>query len=175
MSARIKPTALLTLLVGALLAALPFAVAADAILAVDPGIYDVWAPTEGPEYAGVALRFENGALQVQLIAEGEGSLPDAVLGFTGETPRLAPFDRVHLSAALGRSPQVRTVVGGVILEHHETSVSALRQAYAAALAELGFTLNSSSTRTRWDFVNGTAAIRVNVAPDGQNVTAYVGR
>ena len=167
-----------TWLAGLLLALTPLAIAShtfDALLVVDPGIYDVKAPVEVPDRAGVALAFDGAALHVSLVAAGNGSLPDANLGFEGEAPRVAPFDQVHLSAALDRSAKVQTVIGGVLLEHHETTVRSLRDAYVSALADLGFTLESDANGRSWHFTNGAAAIRVIVAPVGNNVQAYVGR
>ena len=167
-----------TWLAGLVLAFAPLAVANhmySAVLEVDTGIYDVRAPTAAPEHAGVALAFDGSALQVHLVAEGSGSLPDANLGFAGETPRIAPFDQVHLSAALDRSPKVQTIVGGVLLEHRNTSVQSLREAYVSAMADLGFTLDAGGNGRIWHFTNGEAGIRVSVAPNGKNVQVYVGR
>lgn len=167
-----------TWLAGLLLAFTPLAFANHmfpAVLEVDPGIYDVRAPTAAPTRAGVALAFDGSAIQVHLVASGSGTLPDANLGFAGETPRIAPFDQVHLRAALDRSPKVQNVAGGVLLEHRNTSVRSLRDAYVSAMAEFGFTLEAGANGRIWHFTNGEAGIRVSVAPIGKNVQAYVGR
>lgn len=165
-------------LAGLLLALSPLAFAShtyDALLMVDPAIYDVKAPTEVPEHAGVVLAFDGAVLHVNLVASGNGSLPDANLGFAGEAPRIAPFDQVHLSAALGRSSKVQTTHGGVLLEHGDTTVRSLKDAYVRAFADLGFTLESDGNGRSWRFLNGSTGIRVIVAPVGNSVRAYVGR
>ncbi len=176
MSPSAKSARPLAVVIGLLLLALtPLAFAADVNLWVDAGIYDVRPPTSAPSRAGVSLAYDGNAIVVQLVAAGTGTLPDANLGFAGETPRIQPFDQVNLSAALGRSTKVGTQAGGVTLEHRHVSVRALQRAYEQALAEFGFTLGGDSTQTRWHFSNGTSSIRVNVIPNGRNVEAYVGR
>ena len=167
-----------TWLAGLVLALTPLAVANHmypAILEVDAAIYDVRAPTAAPTRAGVVLAFDGTDLTVHLVASGSGSLPEANLGFAGETPRIAPFDQVHLRAALERSPKVQSLVGGVLLEHRNTTVRSLRDAYVSAMADLGFTLEAGGNGRIWRFTNGEAGIRVSVAPSGKNVQAYVGR
>jgi len=163
-------------LAGLLLAATSIAFASDARLVLDAAIFDVKAPTKGPEQAGVSLAFEGDVLQVHLIAKGSGTLPDVNLGFKGETPRIAPFDQVHVSAVLQRSPKVEEFTGGVQLEHRNTTVFGLKGAYVNAMADLGFRLDAGgSTAHIWRFVSGDASIRVHVMPAGKNVVAYVGR
>ncbi len=153
----------------------PVAFATDARLQVDASIYDVRPPTKAPTRAGVALALDGGTLLVQLVASGKGTLPDVDLGFSGETPRTRALDRVDLNAALQRSSKLQTMVGGVVIEHRNTSVATLRAAYAKAMGELGFTIAAGSTINRWHFVNGTDVVRVNAVPAGKNVIAYVGR
>ncbi len=167
-----RPFAVLAAL---MLVATPLAFAADARLVVDPAIYDVELPDEGPERAGITLAFNGSFLEVHVIESGAGNLPDVNLGFTGETPRTRPFSQVDLSAVVERSPKLQTWIGGVILEHRNTNVLAVKSAYASALADLGFTLSDASTRTRWQFTNGVESMHVNVVPEGKNVITYVGR
>ncbi len=163
-------------LAGLVLAATSIAFASDACLVLDATIFDVKAPTEGPEQAGVSLAFEGDMLQVHLIAKGTGTLPDINLGFKGETPRIRPLDQVHVSAVLQRSPKVEEFTGGVQLEHRNTTVFGLKGAYVNAMADLGFTLDAAGSKAHiWRFVRGDACIRVHVMPAGKNVVAYVGR
>ena len=159
-----------------LLAVGSIAFASDACVVLDATIFDVKAPTEGPEQAGVSLAFEGDMLQVHLIAKGTGTLPDINLGFKGETPRIRPLDQVHVSAVLQRSLKVEEFTGGVQLEHRNTTVFGLKSAYVNAMADLGFALDAGgSTAHIWRFVRGDACIRVHVMPAGKNVVAYVGR
>ncbi len=153
----------------------PSAFAADARLQVDASIYDVRPPTKAPTRAGVALAFDGGTLLVQLVASGKGTLPDVNLGFSGDTPRTRALDRVNVNEAIQRSAKLQTMVGGVVIEHRNTSMATLRAAYAQALGELGFSVGAGSTLDRWHFVNGTDVVRVNAVSAGKNVIAYVGR
>ncbi len=163
-------------LAGFLLVVGSIAFASDASVVLDATIFDVKAPAEGPTKAGVSLAFEGDMMQVHLVAEGTGTLPDVNLGFKGETPRIRPFDQVHVSAALGGSTKVVEHTGGVQLEHRNTTVSGLKRAYVSAMADLGFTLDAGgSMPSIWRFVKGDACIRVHVMPAGKNVVAYVGR
>jgi len=152
----------------------PLAMAADARLVVDPAIYDVTASTAAPTTANVALAFNGTALEVRVVRSG-GTLPAINLGFSGETPRINPGDQVDLAEAIRLSPRIQTMVGGVVIEHRKTTEARVRDAYIAALGELGFTLQGSAYGRTWLFTNGTTSVRVNVAPFGENVTAYVGR
>ncbi len=175
MSTRVQFVRPLSLLAGVLLAVSSFAYAIDANVVLDVTIFDVRAPIDGPEKAGVRLAFNGDEIEVHLVAEGTGSLPDVNLGFSGETPRIKPLDKVHVSAVMERSTKVEVVTGGVVLEHRNVTLAALRAAYAQAFAELGFTLDRNSTGTSWRFLLDDAAIRVRAAPGGKNVVAYVGR
>jgi hypothetical protein len=152
----------------------PLALAADARLIVDPAVYDVTASTAAPTTANVALAYNGTALEVHVVKSG-GTLPAINLGFSGETPRINPRDQVDLAEAIRRSPRLQTVVGGVVIQHRKTTEAQVRNAYIAALGDLGFTLHGSSNPRTWLFTNGTSSVRVNVAPFGENVTAYVGR
>ena len=165
----------LVALAALLLLVAPVAFAADARLQVDASIYDVRPPTKAPTRAGVALAFDGGTLLVQLVASGKGTLPDVNLGFSGETPRTRALDRVDLNAALQRSSKLQPMIGGVVIEHRNTSLATLRAAYAQAMGELGFSVGAGSTLNRWHFVNGTDVVRVNAVSEGKNVIAYVGR
>ena len=152
----------------------PLALANTARLVVDAAVYDVSSWTPAPTRANVALAYNGDALEVHVVKSG-GTLPEINLGFSGETPRINPRDQVDLAEAVRRSPRLQTVVGGVVIEHRKTTEAQVRNAYIAALGDLGFTLQGSSNGRTWMFSNGTTVVRVNVAPFGQNVTAYVGR
>ena len=153
----------------------PIAMAADARLVVDPAVYDVRSPTSAPSNANVRLAFNGTAFEVHVVKSG-GNLPNINLGFSGETPRLNPRDQVDLAEAIRRSPRIQTMVGGVVIQHRKTSEARVRDAYMAALGDLGFTLQSAHSNGRtWTFTNGATSVRVNIAPFGENVTAYVGR
>ncbi len=152
----------------------PLALAADVRLVVDPAVYDVGSSAPAPETANVALAFNGTGVEVHVL-KGDGTLPAINLGFSGASPRIDPRDQVDLAEAIRRSPRIATVVGGVVIEHRKTTEAQVRNAYIAALGDLGFTLQSSSNGRTWLFTNGTTSVRVNLAPFGQNVTAYVGR
>ncbi len=150
----------------------------DAKLVVDPVVFDVREPAEPPERAGVILAFNGTDLEFRVVEAGSGSLPDIDIDFVAdEVPRIEPFERVHLSAALRLTPTIdaETFIGGVVVEHRDVTLPALRSAYAAALMELGFELSEDSTYNRWIFVNDVGAIRVTANPNGTDVTTYVGR
>lgn len=170
----IRPFPFLIALVAALVVFTPLAFAADARLVVDPAVYDVRSPTAAPTNANVRLAFNGTELEVHVVKSG-GTLPAINLGFSGETPRTHPRDQVDLGQAIQRSPRLQTMVGGVIIEHRNTTEAKVRDAYVAALGELGFDLSSGSNGRTWMFSNGSTSLRINVATQGKNVTAYVGR
>jgi hypothetical protein len=162
------------LLVALLVALTPLAMAADAKLVVDPGVYDVRSPTRAPTTANVRLTYDGSAFEVHVVRSG-GNLPTINLGFSGETPRISPRDQVDLAEAIRRSPRLRSMAGGVVIEHRRTSEAQVRDAYVAALGALGFELESTVNTRTWQFSNGSASVRLSLSPFGQNVTAYVGR
>lgn len=171
----IRPFPLLVALVALFIALTPLAFAADARLVVDPAVYDVRADTAAPTNANVRLAFNGSAFEVHVVKSG-GNLPAINLGFSGATPRIDPHDQVDLAQAIRLSPRLQTMIGGVMIQHRNTTQARVMDAYVAALGELGFSLQSNGSNGRtWTFSNGTASVRVNVAPQGRHVAAYIGR
>ena len=148
--------------------------AADAVLVVEPAIYDVRLPTKVATRTHMALAYDGGRIEVHLGVADAG-FPQVNLGFIGDEVPRDHRDAVMLAEAIRRSAKVHTQVGGVVIEHHQTSVADLRQVYVPALAALGFELDASSNDRLWFFVNGSDRLRVNAMPNGQHVVAYIGR
>jgi len=170
----IRPFPFLVAIVALFVVITPLAFAADARLVVDAAVYDVSSSSAAPTNANVRLAFDGTALVVHVVKSG-GTLPAVNLGFSGETPRTHPRKEVDLAEAIRRSPRLQTMVGGVIIEHRNTTEARVRDAYVAALGDLGFSLSSGANGRTWLFSNGTTSVRINVAAQGKNVTAYVGR
>ncbi len=151
------------------------AFAANAVLVVDPAVFDYDADTcECPNKAGVTLAFDGTTLQVHLVKDAVAPLPMVNVDFYGETPK-GVFDRVDVSAALQRVSLVDTMVGGVMMQHRETNLGGLRGAYVEVMGNLGFTMEATSSTTCWHFSNGVTQLRVNAVPAGKHVNVYVGR
>ena len=167
----------LVALAALLLLVAPVTFAADARFQVDASIYDVRPPAKAPTRAGVALAFDGGTLLVQLVASGKGTLPDVNLGFLGDVvPRSLIGDKVNLSAALGLSTKLKSMTGGVVVEHRNTNINAVKTAYTSAFADLGFFYDrAASTHHCWHFTHGANTVRVNATSAGKHVVAYVGR
>jgi len=150
------------------------AFAANAVLVVDPAVFDYDKSRDCPEKAGVTLAFDGTTLQVHLVKDAVAPLPMVNVDFYGETPK-GILDRVDVGAALQRVSLVDTMVGGVMMQHRETNLAELRGAYVEAMGNLGFTLQASSSITCWHFSNGVTQLRVNAVPAGTHVNVYVGR
>lgn len=144
--------------------------AADARLAVAPAIYEV---DKVASRTHMALTYERGSIVVH-VGGGPAGFPQVNLAYAGDIPK-DDRERVVLADALHRTTGLRAVHGGVVVEHHKTTVATLRDAYVATLADLGFTYTGSPNGRTWHFVNGTERLRVNAMPFGQNVTVYIGR
>jgi hypothetical protein len=152
-----------------------FAHAANAVLIIDPAVFDYDADTcECPEKAGVTLAFDGTTLEVHLVKDAVAPLPMVSLDFCGETPK-GILDRVDVDAAMQRVSLVDTMVGGVTMQHRETSLAALRAGYVEVMSDLGFSMQDSSSITCWYFSNGAAQVRVSAVPAGKHVNVYVGR
>lgn len=158
-----------------LLVVAAFAHAADAVLVVDPAVFDYDADCEEcPTKAGVMLEFDGTTLTVHMVKDAVDPLPMVSIDFYGETPK-GVLDRVDVDAAMQRVSLVHTMVGGVTMQHRDTNLTALRGAYVEAMDELGFTVQESSTTSCWHFGNGATQVRVSAVPAGKHVNVYVGR
>lgn len=151
------------------------AFAADAVLVIDPALFRYDADTcECPSKAGVALAFDGTTLEVHVVKDAVAPLPMVTLDFYGETPETV-LDRVDVQVAMQRVTMLDTMVGGVMMQHRETNLAALRGAYLEAMGEIGFSLQPTSSSTCWHFSNGLTQVRVNAMPAGKHVNVYVGR
>ena len=167
----------LLVLAALLLVFAPVAFATDAKLLVDASIYDVKLPDKPPSNVGASLAFDGTTIQVHLLGTGRGTLPNVNLGFLGDVvPRSLIGDKVNLSAALGLSTKLKSMTGGVVVEHRNTNINAVKTAYTSAFADLGFFYDrAASTHHCWHFTHGANTVRVNATSAGKNVVAYVGR
>ena len=151
------------------------AFAANAVLVVDPTVFDYDADCEKcPEKAGVMFTFEGETLTVHLVKDAVAPLPMVSVDFYGETPK-GVLDKVDVDAAMQRVSLVDTMVGGVMMQHRETNLAGLRAAYVEAMGDIGFTMESASGTTCWYFSNGVTTLRVSAVPAGKHVNVYVGR
>jgi hypothetical protein len=151
------------------------AFAANAVLVVDPAVFDYDADTcECPSKAGVTFTFEGTTLTVHLVKDAVAPLPMVNVDFYGETPKTV-LDKVDVDAAMQRVSLVDTMVGGVMMQHRETNLAGLRGAYVEAMGDLGFSMQASSSTTCWYFSNGVTQLRVSAVPAGKHVNVYVGR
>ena len=158
-----------------LLVVAAYAHAANAVLVVDPAVFDYDADCEEcPTKAGVYLTFDGTALQVHLVKAAVAPLPMVTLDFYGETPK-GILDKVDVDVAMQRVSLVDTMVGGVMMQHRETNLAALRAGYVEAMSDLGFSMQDSSNITCWYFSNGATQVRVSAVPAGKHVNVYVGR
>lgn len=157
----------------------PIAFATDATLIVDASIYDVKLPDKPPSNVGATLAFDGTTVQVLLLGTGRGTLPNVNLGWAGDdvaVPRTRMSDKVVLSQAIDRSAKLTSMPGGVVVEHRNTNLAAVKLAYANAFADLGFVLDrAGSTNNCWHFTQGANTVRVNATSAGKHVVAYVGR
>jgi len=158
-----------------LLAVAAFAHAADAVLVVDPAVFDYDADCqECPSKAGVYLTFDGTTFQVHLVKDATAPLPMVTLDFYGETPK-GILDKVDVDEAMQRVALVDTMVGGVMMQHRETNLAGLRAAYVEVMGDVGFTMQADSSTTCWHFSNGLTRVRVSAVPAGKHVNVYVGR
>ncbi len=169
----------LLVLAALLLVFAPVAFATDAKLLVDASIYDVKLPDKPPSNVGASLAFDGTAIQVHLLGAGKGTLPNVNLGWAGDdvaVPRTRMSDNVNLSQAIGLSTKLSSMPGGVVVEHRNTNMAAVKLAYTNAFADLGFAFDSArSTHCCWHFTQGANTVRVNATGAGKHVVAYVGR
>ncbi len=169
----------LLVLAAVLLVFAPVAFATDAKLVVDASIYDVKLPDKPPSNVGASLAFDGTTIQVHLLGTGRGTLPNVNLGWAGDdvaVPRTRMSDKVVLSQAIGLSAKLTSKPGGVVVEHRNTNLAAVKLAYTNAFADLGFEFDrASSTHCCWHFTHGANTVRVNATGAGKNVIAYVGR
>ena len=169
----------LLVLAALLLVFAPIAFATDAKLLVDVSIYDVELPDKPPSNVGASLAFDGTTIQVHLLGTGKGTLPNVNLGWAGDAvtvPRTRIGDGVNLSQAVDLSTKLKSVPGGVVVEHRNTNLAAVKTAYTNAFADLGFTFDRAvSTHRNWHFSHGASTVRVNATTAGKNVVAYVGR
>jgi hypothetical protein len=152
----------------------PLALAVDVILIGDHTIDEGRSPTTALAMADAALAFNGSAIEVHALGSGD-TLEAIGPGFSSNAPRLDPGVVTERAEATRHSPRIQSVVGGVVIQHRTTVEWQVRNAYIAALGELGFTLHVASDPSTLLFTNGDASVRVHVISFGENVMAYVGR
>ena len=152
----------------------PLALAIDVLIISDAAVYEARSQATSLMLADVALAFNGSAIEVQALGS-DARLPAIGPRFSANTQRLDPGVVTERAEVARRGPQIQAVVGGVVIEHLTTVEAQVRNAYIAALGELGFVLHVDSHPSTLLFANGTTSVRMRVVSSGETVAAYLGR